>query len=104
MRPRPFKYFFGVAIAVMLFFFLARVFFAALIFAAIASTVYYIFRGIGNFFRRMNWQEEEYDFRREYAMNRGGMDWRENEVEPLFETDNRSFQNFNRQERIIRVR
>ena len=104
MRPRPFKYFFGVAIAVMLFFFVARVFFAALIFAAVASTIYYIFRGIGNFFRRMNWQDEEYDFRREYAMDREGMNWRENEAEPLFETSNHSFQNFNRQERIIRVR
>ena len=93
MRPQPFKYFFGVAIAVMLFFFLARVFFAAFIFAAIASTVYFIFRSIGNFFKRMSWQDEEYDFRREYAMNKNHTDWRNNEAEPLFDTRNHNFQN-----------
>ena len=104
MRPQPFKYFFGVAIAVMVFFFLARVFFAAFIFAAIASSIYFIFRSIGNFFRRMSWQDGEYDFRGEYAINNNHTNWRENEAEPLFETGNRNFQNFNRQERVIRVR
>lgn len=104
MRPQPFKYFFGVAIAIMLFFFLARVFFAALIFAAIASTIFYLFRGIANFFKRMTWQDADYDYRREYAMHRSSVNWNNNAVEPLFEAGQRGFQKFNRQERIIRVR
>ena len=103
MRPRPFKFFFGVAIGLMLLFFVARIFIAALIFAAVASTIYFVFRSMGNFFRNLSWQERDYDDRRFFSQHGRQIDWRENDFEPL--EDNRfAFENFNKQERIIQIR
>ncbi|MEL6867133.1 MAG: hypothetical protein AAFP19_22100 [Bacteroidota bacterium] len=39
---RPFRFFFGLSIALILFYFLARVFIAALVIAAVLSGIYYI--------------------------------------------------------------
>ena len=46
---RPFKMFFGIAIAAILFFFVARVLIFAFIIAAIMSIVYAVFRRIRDF-------------------------------------------------------
>ena len=46
---RPFKMFFGLAIGVMLFVFLARVAFVAFIIAALMSVVYAVYRRLKDF-------------------------------------------------------
>lgn len=102
MRPRPFKFFFGLAIGAMLLFFIARVFIAALIFAAIASTVFFIFRSLGNFFRNLNWQNEAYDFPANFTRHPRQIEWRENAFESL--ADKRfAHDHFRREEQIIPV-
>ncbi|MCR9290599.1 hypothetical protein OAF63_06055 [Saprospiraceae bacterium] len=67
MRPRPFKFFFGLSLGVILFFFLARFVVLAFFFAAAMSVVFFLGRKIKNFFRRMQW-EDEYDY--EYEGNK----------------------------------
>lgn len=46
---RPFKMFFGIAIAIIIFSFLIRVAFAAFVFAAVMSIIYAIFRRVKDF-------------------------------------------------------
>jgi len=69
MRHRPFRFFFGLAIGIILLSFLARVFVFALIAAAIMSTAFFIGRKVINFFRYMSWREDyeyEYQYDRPY--------------------------------------
>lgn len=99
MRPRPFKFFFGLAIGAMLLFFVARVFIAALIFAAIASTAFFIFRSIGNFFRNLDWRNDAYDFPANFARHPRQIEWRENAFESL--ADRRFAYEDSRREEII---
>lgn len=54
---RPFKFFFMASVGIIIFLFVARVLFTALIIAAIFSLVYYIGRGIIHFFSKMNWDD-----------------------------------------------
>ena len=103
MRPRPFKFFFGAAIAVMVLFFLARVVLAALIFAAIASTIYFIIRSLVNFFRNLTWGDEYYDYHGSYAMPGHSMDWRE-DILPLEDGRETGYETLKKQERIIHLR
>lgn len=58
---KPFKFFFGLAIGVIVFLFLARVLFTAVIIAAVLSLIYYVARGAMNFFRRLDW-ESRYNY------------------------------------------
>ena len=59
---RPFKFFFAISVGLILFFFLARVLFIALLFAGVMSLIFYAVRGIKNFFRRLDWEDYEYDY------------------------------------------
>ena len=78
---RPFKMFFGLAIGIMLFLFLAKVIFVAFIAAAVMSIVYAIYRRLKDFIT--------YDRYGEYYLERYNHSpqlnarWN-NEVEPLF--------------------
>lgn len=77
---RPFKMFFGIAIGVMIFFFIARVALVALVFAAVATAVYAAFRGLKRF---AAYNEYEGNHR---ARQRRGPEMNRNRrgVEPLF--------------------
>jgi hypothetical protein len=81
---RPFKMFFGLAIGIILFLFVARVLFFAFIAAAIMSILYAIYRRVRDFISYDRYGEpyfQEYD--RPYAMKQN---WTE-EAEPLFYGD-----------------
>lgn len=79
---KPFKMFFGLAIALMLFFFVAKVMFAAFIVAAVASIMYAIFRRIKDFITYdrygNSYMSSRSDFQRVNSEWSGG-------VEPLFQ-------------------
>ena len=82
MRPRPFKFFFGATIAVMAFFFLAKVFFIAFVVAGIMSLLFHLFRGIKYSLMDLNggYRKEYRHHRRpslEYSMQRNDFadDW-----------------------------
>ena len=66
---KPFKFFFGLAVGVIVFLFLARVLFTAVIIAAVLSFMYYLVRGAVNFFRRLNW-DSRYDYAPQMAEHR----------------------------------
>jgi hypothetical protein len=82
---RPFRFFFGLAIAVILLFFLVRILFVAFIAAAVLSILYMIIKKIVTFIS----QEDYPSFNRGPA-NRSPFYHRkrefevENDVEPLF--------------------
>lgn len=57
---RPFRFFFGVSLAVILFFFLARFVVLALIAAAVFSVIFHVSRKIKNFFLNLEWEEDQY--------------------------------------------
>lgn len=103
MRPRPFKFFFGIAIAMMLLFFLARIVLVAVIFAAIASSIYFILRSMANFFRRLNWQDEGEHYTPNYATTPRFADWPSDKAESLFDVNPGDFVENKRVERIIRL-
>jgi hypothetical protein len=78
---KPFKIFFGLAIALVLFFFVAKVMFIAFIVAAVASIMYAVFRRVKDFItydRHGNSYTGSY---RNLQMSYG----QHNEVEPLFQ-------------------
>lgn len=65
MRTRPFRFFFGLSIAVIFFFFLAKVFFFAFIAAGIMSLMYHLFRGIKYSLMDLGWDgRRRGDYRR----------------------------------------
>lgn len=66
MRPRPFKFFFGATIAVMAFFFLAKVFFIAFVVAAVMSLLFHLVRGIKYSLMDMERPRRRYDFEPAY--------------------------------------
>lgn len=90
---KPFKIFFGLAIGIMLFLFVAKIFFFAFISAAIMSIIYAVFRRVKNFIT--------YDQNEEYYINRYNYNPRfqnnlNDEVEPLFfETSTNRQRNIN---------
>ena len=89
MTRHPFKFFFGVSVALIVLFFLARVFVAALFMAAVLSLIFFVGRKIKNFFKYMTWEDEDYHYRRDYRFRRNLPYW-EREEEPLFDLeDNR---------------
>ena len=55
---RPFKFFFAISLAFILFGFLARFIIVALVMAAAFSLVFFLGRKIKNFFRDLSWEHE----------------------------------------------
>ena len=86
---RPFKFFFGLSIAIMLFFFLARVFVAAMFMAIGLSLAFFVLRKIKNFFKYMAWEDER-DYSYESPFRKNISHW-EREEEPLFEQRERRY-------------
>ena len=78
---RPFKFFFVFSLAVIVFFFVARVLVLALFAAAIMSVVFFAFRKMKNFFRRLQWDDEDYLA----PYSAGRIPYRNQGVEPLFD-------------------
>ena len=78
---RPFKMFFGLAIGIMLFLFLARIVFIAFIAAAVMSIVYAIYRRLKDFITYDRFGE--YYMQGYHKESRLNSNWK-NEVEPLF--------------------
>lgn len=69
---RPFRFFFGVSMAIILFFFFARLVLWALIAAAVMSVVFHVSRKVKNFFRNLRWEDDDYyhrDFRNQYEVS-----------------------------------
>ena len=81
---RPFKIFFGLAISIILFLFVAKIVFFAIIIAAFMSIIYAVFRRVKDFIT--------YDRYGEYYMQKYNNNPRFNnnineDVEPLFVDD-----------------
>jgi hypothetical protein len=55
---RPFRFFFGLSLAVIVFLFFARFLVFAFVAAMVMSTVFFLFRKAKAFFQRMDWEEE----------------------------------------------
>ena len=91
---RPFRFFFGLSIAVILFFFVARILVFAFIIAAVLSIGYAIVRRIRDFItydRNGDYYIPSYD---QSYVNKPGRDFRErNDAEPLFYEDSFSRSN-----------
>jgi len=66
MTRHPFKFFFGLSLGVIVFFFVARVVVFALIMAAALSLLFFVGRKIKNFFKYMTWEEEYDSYRDDY--------------------------------------
>ena len=97
MRNSPFKFFFALSIGVIVFFFLARVFVAALVMAAVLSLVFFVFRKIKNFFKYMTWEDRYDRYQRSYQYQRNLPYW-ERKEDALFDLREQR-----RRERIIIV-
>jgi len=78
---RPFKMFFGLTIAIMLFFFVAKFFLFAFIVAGVMSIVFAIFRRIKDFVTYDRYGES---YIKRYEHNPNLAYERDNVVEPLF--------------------
>lgn len=81
---RPFRFFFGLSIAIILFLFVARILFFALIVAAVMSIIYAIFRRMKDFItydRNGDYYFPAYN--NHYSSRRGNINMND-EVEPLF--------------------
>ena len=78
---RPFKMFFGMAVGVILFLFLARIVFVAFIAAAILSIVYAIYRRVRDFITYDRYGDY---YIKGYDSPRLNNSWK-NGVEPLFD-------------------
>ena len=63
---RPFKFFFTVAIGIMILSFIARLVIPALFIAAFLSVIYFIGRKFGTFLRNLTWSEARHS---RYAPN-----------------------------------
>ncbi|MDH3245608.1 MAG: hypothetical protein OEM26_13405 [Saprospiraceae bacterium] len=55
---RPFKFFFGAALAITLFLFLARFIIVALVIAAVFTGLYYLFGRLHHFLTRVSWHNQ----------------------------------------------
>ena len=81
---RPFKMFFGFALAIMLFFFVAKFFVFAFIAAAIMSIIYAVFRRVKNFITYDRYGDY---YIRGYETNTDFSNFRKSQAEPLFYGD-----------------
>ncbi len=64
---RPFKFFFGVAVAAIVFMFMIKVFIAAFFIAAIMSVIFFIAQKIRNFFMGITWHGQGGHYAYDYA-------------------------------------
>ena len=80
---RPFKVFFGIAIAILLFFFVVRIAIMAFVIAAIMSIVYAVFRRIKDY---ISYDRYGDPYIPEYRYARMSSPMR-NKVEPLFHNE-----------------
>ena len=81
---RPFRMFFGLAIGLVLIFFLARVFLFAFVIAAVMSIIYAVFRRIKDFITYDRYGEP---YIPEYRQQTANSYNTEDEIEPLFYND-----------------
>ncbi len=81
---KPFKMFFGLSIAFMLFFFVAKIAIVAFIAAAIMSVIYAIFRRLKDFVTYDSYGEP-YMKRRDFD-SKLSTNWNQ-QIEPLFHTE-----------------
>lgn len=80
---RPFKMFFGLAIGIIFFVFIARIVFVAFIAAAVMSIIYAVYRRVKDFITYDRYGEpyiKRYHYRYQQRLNRSV----NNGVEPLF--------------------
>jgi hypothetical protein len=77
---RPFKMFFGMAVAVILFLFVARIVLVAFVIAAALSIMYAVYRRLKDF---MTYDKFGNNYMSSKAHPRMNHNW-QNEVEPLF--------------------
>jgi hypothetical protein len=77
---RPFKMFFGMAVGVILFFFVARIVFVAFLIAAAMSIIYAVYRRLKDF---VTYDRFGNNYMGRNAHYRTNQNW-QNEVEPLF--------------------
>lgn len=78
MRPKPFKFFFALALGIMVFFVVARLVIGALFIAAILSVLFFLGKKIKNFFYNLNWREEsDYYLPQEYRTPPTMLLWKE---------------------------
>ncbi len=54
---RPFKFFFGIALAGIVLVFIARIIIPALLIAAVLTGIFFIVRRIAGFLRRVQWED-----------------------------------------------
>ena len=99
---RPFKFFFGISVALILFFFLARVVLVALFFAAVMSLIFFVLRGIKNFFQYMSWEDYRYRYQDYDRFNPKGLSKWDRESGLMLEDLDRSY-DYRTRERIIEV-
>ncbi len=78
---KPFKMFFGLAIAVMLFSFMAKIVFVAFIAASIMSIVYAIYRRVKDFITYDSYGEQ---YSKGYHRSRTNRHW-DTAVDPIFQ-------------------
>lgn len=74
---RPFRFFFGLSLAIALFLFLARFLVFAFVAAIVLSTVFFLVKKAKRFFQRLNWDAELDD----YAFSR----YRNNALDPYYQ-------------------
>lgn len=97
---RPFKMFFGLSLAIMLFFFVARFFVVAFIAAAVMSIIFAIFRRLKDFITYDSFGEH---YIKGYDSNpRLPYQWN-NEVEPLFHGSTSNFRNRKEAVRFVNI-
>ena len=81
---RPFKVFFGVAIAILLFFFVVRIAIMAFIIAAVMSIIYAVYRRIRDYITYDRYGDPYIPEYRYARMSNPMSSQISNEVEPLF--------------------
>ena len=74
---RRFKLFFGIAVGMILFFFLAKVVFTALIIALVMSVLFGVFSKVKRFFQRTYREEYEAVYNVDYAEESRRPIWKE---------------------------
>lgn len=60
---RPFRFFFGLSLAVLVFLFFARFLVFAFVAAMVLSGIFFLVRRAKYFFQRMDWEEERWEER-----------------------------------------
>ncbi len=91
---RPFKFFFGLTVGIILLSFLFKIFFIAFIVAAVLSTIYYVVRQMTYFFKSMTWEARGRDYYEANYPYRGRRFAYANEFESVREQKRHPFQEY----------